>query len=262
MSPIDDVSSGTNARESLKLDASDLRRAAGRTRRRGARVALLMFVLPAMGLPAAGCGGGSSPSVASLATTAPTATGATSAPTSASSATSAVGPSAGVGGSVSGGTMRVAGGGNLTAFSSCMRSHGVPSFPDPNGQGVITFSSADGVDPNSAQFQKAQQACQKLMPNRGAPTPAQQQQMQTQMLEYSACMRSHGVPGFPDPSFSGGHASLSIQSGSGIDPDSPQFQAAQRACQKNLPGLPGAAAAGARGGGLSLKSAGSSSGGA
>jgi hypothetical protein len=128
----------------------------------------------------------------------------------------------------------------MTKFASCMRSHGVPGFPDPNAQGAISVSSASGIDPGSQQFQHAQQACQKLLPNGGQPSPAQQAQMRTQALAFSACMRSHGVPNFPDPQFSsGGRVTMKLTAGSGgsgIDPSSPQFQAAQKACQKDLPG--------------------------
>jgi hypothetical protein len=122
------------------------------------------------------------------------------------------------------------------AFSACMRSHGVPKFPDPNSQGGIQIAGGpgSGLDPNSPQFQAAQRACQKLMPAGRAPSPAQMAQMQQQMLRYSACMRSHGVPKFPDPTFSGG--SISMRIGQGLDPNSPQFRAAQRACQKLMSG--------------------------
>jgi hypothetical protein len=60
---------------------------------------------------------------------------------------------------------------------------------------------------------------------------------------FSACMRSHGVPNFPDPETSGGATSLSIGPGSGLNPDSPQFKAAQKSCEKLLPngGKPDAA---------------------
>lgn len=46
-------------------------------------------------------------------------------------------------------------------------------------------------------------------------------------------MRSHGVPNFPDPSAGGG---IHISAGSGINPVSPSFKAAQQDCQKLLPG--------------------------
>ncbi len=205
-----------------------------RRRSRGG-LAAAAAVLAALGLLAAGCGGHSpDPSVASLASTNATTT-ATTTEAAAGAPTGGVPVPAGGGGNFSA-TMRVGSAG--TAFSSCMRKHGVSNFPDPNGQGQITFGSSDGIDPSSPQFQSAQKACQKVLPNGGVPTPAQLAQAQTAMLKYSACMRSHGVPKFPDPNFSGGHASLSIGSGSGIDPQSAQFQAAQTACQSDLPGRP------------------------
>jgi hypothetical protein len=47
-------------------------------------------------------------------------------------------------------------------------------------------------------------------------------------------MRTHGVPDYPDPtSQSGGGFSISLPHG--IDPRSPQFQAAQQACRSKLP---------------------------
>ncbi|HKU58681.1 MAG TPA: hypothetical protein VJP39_03665 [Gaiellaceae bacterium] len=51
-------------------------------------------------------------------------------------------------------------------------------------------------------------------------------------LKFSQCMRSHGVSNFPDPN-SGGQ--IGIDSASGLDPSSPAFQSAQKACRKYLP---------------------------
>ena len=50
-------------------------------------------------------------------------------------------------------------------------------------------------------------------------------------LAFSECMRSHGVTAFPDPQPSGG---ISL-GGTGINPASPAFEAAQAACRKLLP---------------------------
>ncbi len=48
-------------------------------------------------------------------------------------------------------------------YTQCMRSHGEPDFPDPNGHGVIQITSTTGIlAPNSPQFRKAQTACQSL----------------------------------------------------------------------------------------------------
>src|ERR1700744_959348 len=54
-----------------------------------------------------------------------------------------------------------------------------------------------------------------------------------QGLKFAGCMRAHGVSNFPDPSSSGG---IDIAPGSGLDPQAPAFQAAQKACGKLLPG--------------------------
>jgi hypothetical protein len=58
----------------------------------------------------------------------------------------------------------------------------------------------------------------------------------SQALEFSKCMRSHGVSNFPDPSASGGGVQLTIGPNSGVNVQSPAFQSAQRACQHLLPG--------------------------
>jgi hypothetical protein len=198
----------------------------------------LPAVLTLLAVAAAGCGGAKTPSVASLGpmTTATT-------PAARSSGGGAVGggsgpqTSSGAGGN--GSTMSMAGGSiqQLTQFAACMRKNGEPSFPDPNAQRQISAN----VDPSSAQFQQAQQACQKLLPHGGQPSPAEQQQMRIHALAFSACMRSRGEPNFPDPQFgSGGRVSLKIGRGAGLDPRLPQFQAAQKACQKNFPGKTGA----------------------
>lgn len=52
-------------------------------------------------------------------------------------------------------------------------------------------------------------------------------------IAFSKCMRAHGVTGFPDPSGAGGGINLL---GTGIDPSSPAFNAAQADCFKLLPG--------------------------
>jgi hypothetical protein len=50
-------------------------------------------------------------------------------------------------------------------------------------------------------------------------------------LRYTDCMRTHGEPNMPDPTFNGRHATLDITPSSGVNPSSPQFTAASKACQ-------------------------------
>ena len=124
------------------------------------------------------------------------------------------------------------------AFAGCMRSHGVPNFPDPNAQGVIQVS---GIDTGSSTFQAATNDCRHLLPNGGQPTPAQQAQALATALKFSQCMRSHGISGFPDPqSVAGGGIRIAIRSGQGsaLSPTNPQFQSAQKACQSITGGGP------------------------
>lgn len=113
------------------------------------------------------------------------------------------------------------------AYTRCMRSHGVPGFPDPTSQGTFIPT---GIDRHSPQVQSANFACMYLLPDGGGQrTAAQQQQFEIDNLKFSACMRSHGIPDFPDPTFQGGGATIKLSKG--LDPKSPQFQSAQQACQ-------------------------------
>jgi len=54
------------------------------------------------------------------------------------------------------------------------------------------------------------------------------------LLAYSRCMRAHGITKFPDPD-SHGDLGLNAGPGSGIDPNSPQYKAADRACKHLMP---------------------------
>ena len=142
------------------------------------------------------------------------------------------------------------------AFSRCMRSHGALGFPDPTSQGTITVTQAML---NNPQIKSAAPSCKNLLPRGAVQLPAGlQRKLETQALQYAACMRSHGVPSFPDPIIQNGtvgfriaaQAPASRSSGapaaksSGSGPKSsgsppampPQFQAAQRACQNLMPG--------------------------
>lgn len=128
-------------------------------------------------------------------------------------------------------------------LSECMRANGVPNFPDPNGQGAIQGS---GIDPNSREFQNAQQKCAKdLGGGLGTPTPAQIAKQEAAALAYSKCMRSHGVSDFPDPQFGAGggiRIRFHAKGGTGVsdlDPNSPVFQRARATCSPLLPGRAG-----------------------
>jgi hypothetical protein len=125
------------------------------------------------------------------------------------------------------------GGGGLK-FSQCMRARGVPNFPDPNGQGVTQFGPNSGIDAHSATFQSAARYCRNDLRGKGPQlSPAQQAKARRQALAFSACMRKHGIPDFPDPIFGpNGNAGihLTANSSSDLNPSNPTFQATLQAC--------------------------------
>jgi hypothetical protein len=91
---------------------------------------------------------------------------------------------------------------SAVAFSGCMRSHGVPNFPDPSSSGGVPKETAQQLGVSSSRLQAALNACQHLLPNTGNidDNPAALHQWWSQMLHFARCMHSHGVPNWPDPS--------------------------------------------------------------
>lgn len=182
--------------------------------RHGAR---LTVGLLGLGLTLAACGGPSTPGVATGSATTTTTTSSSS--DSGTQATS------------------------LLAYSSCMRSHGVPNFPDPSSGGGLNkpavVSALEAV--SAAQAKSAQSACSHLVPADESlggqivhPITAQDQQY---YLKAVACMRAHGFANFPDPIFSGG--SVSLPPTPSLNTHSPQFTRANATCTKLIPaGLP------------------------
>jgi hypothetical protein len=66
-------------------------------------------------------------------------------------------------------------------------------------------------------------------PGSSSPPGSSAQSGNSTGLEFSQCMRSHGITSFPDPNSNGG---VSISQGSGVNVHSPAFQNAQSACAK------------------------------
>lgn len=116
-------------------------------------------------------------------------------------------------------------------FAQCMRSHGVPSFPDPgsNGQFTIQVTRGGSLQPRSPAFQSAVQACHKYDTGFGS-SQGTGSVPSSSVLKFAKCMRAHGVTNFPDPQ-GGGRFVLpsSVQS-------NPHFQPAMQACRPMLPG--------------------------
>ncbi len=90
------------------------------------------------------------------------------------------------------------------AAAKCIRSHGVPDLPDPTfGAGGAQVNLQMPADLGSSPaFLRAQKTCAKLglelagnAASQVKPTAAEM----SQWLAIARCMRSHGVPNFPDP---------------------------------------------------------------
>jgi hypothetical protein len=158
----------------------------------------------AFSLLAAGCGGGGSPGVASVASS-----------TSATTTTTQ---------------------NREVAFSHCMRSNGVPRFPDPAQLARLGEQrrkpTLQQLGVSESQFQTARRACNHLLPNGGSGSQETAQQTRTQLadeLSFARCMRSHGVSRFPDPSAQGGLTVEMVQA-QGIDVHSPAVLHVVQAC--------------------------------
>jgi hypothetical protein len=116
---------------------------------------------------------------------------------------------------------RAAGGGSpgnsaspgAVAYSACIRSHGVPNYPDPEPGGNLAKGNAQALGVSDSQFQAAESACQDLLPSsdtnfdasltqcleNGDCPQAVVQRALTEGRTFAQCMRAQGVPNWPDP---------------------------------------------------------------
>jgi hypothetical protein len=129
-------------------------------------------------------------------------------------------------------------------YARCMRTHGVPNFPDPNASGGFTFPA--GTNPASSAMRTAQSKCQKYLPGGGMPGPGTTTHPTAaalaQMLKVTQCMRRHGIYDFPEPTTSmptslSGAGVVSDRDGvilvfpRSLDMQSSQFTSAAAACK-------------------------------
>jgi hypothetical protein len=171
---------------------------------RGPLILASVVAVAALSLLAAGCGGGS-PGVAGVASS-----------TTAQNGTLA----------------------SAFAFARCMRAHGIRGWPDPNSSGVFDDKSKLrqlGVSVSRVRALE-EGACNIPLPS-STPSQTITPADQADYLKAAACMRSHGVPDFPDPAFQNNSVQTNIPSN--IDQDSSRFKSAATICTKLIPaGLP------------------------
>jgi hypothetical protein len=116
------------------------------------------------------------------------------------------------------------------AYARCLRSHGVPLWPDPESSGSFDKSklTPHQLGVSSSQIGTAEKACRSLVPTYSA---TQQPHVLALALRFSRCMRAHGAANFPDPESNGAivipHAMES----------SPAYLAALRLCVRKY-GVP------------------------
>ncbi|HEY5429636.1 MAG TPA: hypothetical protein VIK04_11010 [Solirubrobacteraceae bacterium] len=145
----------------------------------------------------------------------------------------------GSGPSVVGGTTAT-GNSSPVALSRCMRAHRLTNFPDPKqGSGGLGFPegllmssdgtlTVDGASFAGPALKTAEQACKRFLPGGSGPPPPVSPRQKKAALANAQCMRTHGVPNFPDPTFpTGGGVAIT---GSGVNPQSPAFKQAAAAC--------------------------------
>ena len=119
------------------------------------------------------------------------------------------------------------------AYARCMRSHGVPNFPDPKvvsspGHAAVGFA-VNPTETGSPKFKSAGKTCSRILPAPSNPSPAEQQARKRGLLAFAHCLRSNGIHDFPDPDQQG-RLTLTMVAAAGVDIHSRTFLDAAKAC--------------------------------
>ena len=138
------------------------------------------------------------------------------------------------------------------AYARCMRGHGVAVETSRNGRGAVVVGGFR-TSPEGPVFQRAQNACKKLLPGRGLPGEGPPPSSQTfdRLVKIARCMRGHGISEFPDPTTTrptdlppGRYREITDYDGAillfprGLDLEAPAYRKALTACGAPPLGLP------------------------
>jgi hypothetical protein len=127
-------------------------------------------------------------------------------------------------------------------FAACMKEQGVDvqMGSAEKGEGdPVRVSPGAGGEQDPKKVEAAMEKCKQYAPSGGDPSKVDPAQLEAQR-KLAKCLRENGLPDFPDPDADG---KISAQQGSGIDPHSDAFKAAQQKCQQ-LMGTPSPRATG------------------
>jgi hypothetical protein len=124
-------------------------------------------------------------------------------------------------------------------FARCMREHGI-DMPDPevDDQGRIRVrvrpgGAGGGSRPDPAKLEAAQEACGGLLGG-GDGDRQLDPAARDAMVAFARCMREHGID-MPDPTGDG--LRVRRDGDGGPDPESAEFQEAEKACNHHLADL-------------------------
>ena len=127
----------------------------------------------------------------------------------------------------------------LVAYSECMRSHGVPNFPDPDSSGEIPKDKVVAAIVGNPRSPAAQTACRHMIPESGLGPPQTATPTRTRLadaLSFARCVRAHGFPSFPDPT-NQGQLTPEMVTAAGIDLHQPKVLRVGLACVPSSHGL-------------------------
>jgi hypothetical protein len=123
----------------------------------------------------------------------------------------------------------------MDEWAACMRSNGDPSQTDPtiDAYGVINITMRDVSQAVASEAHGNSGPCSQYeLAAENALRGGQQYQPpdQAQMIRYTDCMRTHGVPKYPDPGPNG----KTDFNGTGVDPNNPLVENANTICGKQI----------------------------